>query len=204
MSHPLDAMRALERLLHGLAHDLSNPLSAVIGYTQLAAIEADPARRAKYLDAVLSQAAAIKASLNDLQLAATTAPAQRESVALGDVVALAAMGTAARVEGTASFEVKGDRDALVTALRKLIDNAGPTAVVRVVEGGLEVQDDGPGFTAEALLRGCEPSFTTRRTGNGVGLGLPVALAVAERHGGTLELSNRREGGALVRLMLPRP
>jgi signal transduction histidine kinase len=65
-----------------------------------------------------------------------------------------------------------------------------------------VADDGPGFDADSLPRVFEPLVTTRTSG--VGLGLALVKGVTERHGGTVEASNRPGGGALVRLLLPRP
>ncbi len=66
---------------------------------------------------------------------------------------------------------------------------------------LIVEDDGPGFSAEALKRGLEPFFTTK-SGEGAGLGLAMVFDHAALAGGTVQLSNRPEGGARVVLRLP--
>jgi len=66
-----------------------------------------------------------------------------------------------------------------------------------------VDDDGPGFSPEALQRVFEPFYTTKPVGTGTGLGLSVSLGIAERHGGTLLAANRSaSGGARVTLVLP--
>lgn len=227
MSHPLDALRALERTLGGVAHDVSNPLAAIIGYAQLASVEADAARRGRYLEAVLSQAEAIRRLVNHLQSAASTTPAPDTHLRLSDVASLAALGAGQALGGKLSVdveqdaEVQGDREALVNAVRCLLDNAAAAiaglsdgrVVLRVArgqgQGSVSVLDNGPGFTAEARANAFTPDFTTRRTGNGIGLGLCVALAVAERHGGGLTvlpggLSPDEVGraGAGVQLWLP--
>lgn len=69
------------------------------------------------------------------------------------------------------------------------------------EAGVDVlvRDTGPGFTHEALARACEPFFSTKRLGTG--LGLANVKRLAEAHGGALLLANRAEGGAEVRLRL---
>ena len=62
---------------------------------------------------------------------------------------------------------------------------------------LRVTDDGPGFSAEALRRGCESFFSEQKSAEHFGLGLTVASMLARLHGGSLELANTTSGGALV-------
>lgn len=64
---------------------------------------------------------------------------------------------------------------------------------------LTVADDGPGFSPEALARGCNPYFGERRSAEHFGLGLHIARTLARRHGGDVALANREEGGALIAL-----
>ncbi len=62
---------------------------------------------------------------------------------------------------------------------------------------LRVTDDGPGFSAEALRRGCESFFSEQKSAEHFGLGLTVASMLARLHGGSLVLANDTSGGALV-------
>lgn len=62
---------------------------------------------------------------------------------------------------------------------------------------LSVTDDGPGFTPEALHRGCDPFFSENKSAEHFGLGLNVSSVLCGLHGGSLELSNREAGGACV-------
>ena len=69
---------------------------------------------------------------------------------------------------------------------------------------VEVQDDGPGIAPEHAAHVFERFYRgdpARSRGSGAGLGLPIARAIAEAHGGTLELV-RAAPGALFRLTLP--
>jgi len=67
---------------------------------------------------------------------------------------------------------------------------------------LEVADDGPGFSPDALAHLFEPFFSTKP--NGTGLGLPTSRRYVEAHGGTIDFSVSTDlGGALVRVRLPR-
>lgn len=71
-------------------------------------------------------------------------------------------------------------------------HSGPacTATLRVV-----VQDDGPGFSANALRHGCSPFFSESKDAGNFGLGLNIARLLSEKHGGSLVLANEKGGGA---------
>jgi signal transduction histidine kinase len=102
---------------------------------------------------------------------------------------------------------------LQRALRNLIDNAlryGGSARVSLVRHGgmarLRIEDDGPGIPDADIGRMTDP-FTrgdpSRNKGTGgTGLGLALARAIAEQHGGTLVLANRPEGGLRAEITLP--
>ena len=67
---------------------------------------------------------------------------------------------------------------------------------------VEIEDTGPGITQENLAKIFDPFFTTKPTGVGTGLGLPVTKKIVELHGGTIEITNRRDStGVRVALML---
>jgi len=65
---------------------------------------------------------------------------------------------------------------------------------------IEVRDTGPGIPRAILPRVFEPFFTTKETG--AGLGLAISAGIIERFGGRISASNRREGGAAIRIVLP--
>lgn len=71
--------------------------------------------------------------------------------------------------------------------------------ISVREGrlALSVADDGPGFTPEALRRGCDPFFSENKSAEHFGLGLNVSSILCGLHGGALELGNGSTGGARV-------
>lgn len=153
---------------------------------------------------------------------------QVEDVAVGQVVQDAldtvrpqpgARGTALAAEVEAGLPtVRMERDKLHQVLVNLLLNAVDAArgrdgacvrlsVRAMDEGGragveLCCEDNGDGFSAEALARALEPFYTTKEVGRGTGLGLATCLSVVEAAGGRLELSNRPEGGARVRVWLP--
>ncbi len=66
---------------------------------------------------------------------------------------------------------------------------------------LTVSDNGPGFASQVLTRVFEPYVTTKATGTG--LGLAIVKKIIEEHGGRIDVSNRREGGARISILLTR-
>jgi len=147
----------------------------------------------------------------------------REPVDLAALCAALVDAAGARHEGVA-FRFTADKalstvvgvpERLEAALRNLLDNAaafalegtGPPRVevhLAAADGGLsvEVRDSGPGIAAADLPRVFERYFSRRH--GGTGLGLPLARAVAEAHGGRLEALPGLAGaaGARLRLWLP--
>ena len=109
-----------------------------------------------------------------------------------------------------SLPTLGDDDLLYRAVYNVLVNAlqaiGEQGRV-VVQGQVredgqtifEVMDSGPGF-ADYCLKALDPFYTTKD--NGTGLGLPIVQSIITSHGGRLELENSREGGALIRFVLP--
>src|SRR5690606_18967832 len=67
---------------------------------------------------------------------------------------------------------------------------------------VEVSDDGPGVPEDMQARIFDPFFTTKPVGRGTGLGLSVAYAIAQEHGGQISVAPREGGGASFRLELP--
>ncbi|MPT39689.1 MAG: histidine kinase, partial [Achromobacter sp.] len=66
---------------------------------------------------------------------------------------------------------------------------------------LTVSDSGPGFEPQVLTRVFEPYVTTKSAGTG--LGLAIVKKIIEEHGGRIDVSNRREGGARVSILFTR-
>ena len=106
-----------------------------------------------------------------------------------------------------------DPEGMRLCLQVLLDNAvkhtpaGTHIVLSggpALQGGIEilVSDDGPGVVEEDLPRLFEKAYRGRGATGGSGLGLYMARAVLDEHGGTLSVQNRPEGGAVFRIWLP--
>ena len=69
---------------------------------------------------------------------------------------------------------------------------------------ITIDDEGPGFGGESLAKASEPFFTTKPQGKGSGLGLAMVSTFLNQCSGTLDIKNRPQGGASVRLLMRNP
>ena len=114
-------------------------------------------------------------------------------------------------------QVMGDEPRLVQAIVHALANAAvavgdvttrpPLIEIRTSttpsgDAAIEIRDNGPGFPPELMARLGEPFVSTRAQVGGSGLGLFISRGIVDAHRGVLELENAREGGAVVRMILP--
>ncbi len=217
--HRLEQQRrlgALGEMSAVLAHELRNPLASLKGHAQLLAerLEAGSAARSK-AELVVSEAQRLEALTTDLLDFARSGPIDRRVV---DPVVLltscaeevARGGFAVRSEGspsTWSLDEGRMRQALTNVLRNARqaspEGTRPEAVVGRDDGTLvfTVRDYGTGLVPGDEQKIFNPFYTTRTSGTG--LGLAVALRVAEMHGGTITAGNHPAGGAVFRIAIPK-
>ena len=68
---------------------------------------------------------------------------------------------------------------------------------------VQIQDEGPGMNKETISRIFDPFFTTKEVGKGLGLGLPICQAIAERHNGMITLETEPNKGSTFTVQLPK-
>ena len=200
-------------MLGAIGHDLKTPLAALRVRIESVEDEAERAKMAatiediaRSLDDILSLARVGRPSdpLEPTELGALAASVVEEYEDRGEPVTLA---DAPRI----ALPLRATW--LRRAMRNLIDNAlryGGEARVSLAREGpnavIHIDDDGPGIPEGDIARMLEP-FTrleaSRNTATGgAGLGLTLARAIAEQHGGELTLANRLEGGLRASISLP--
>ncbi|MEM1428292.1 MAG: ATP-binding protein [Pseudomonadota bacterium] len=225
LSFQNEKMSALGGLLAGVAHELNNPLSVVVGHALMLQEEAgDPAmrRQVKKISAAAERCARIVKTFLSM---ARQAPAQVEPVDLNEIVQVATEvarygddAHAVRIKMNLAPDlplIEADADQLTQLAVNLIINAEQAIAAsghgdRVVlstaaeAGGvcLVVEDNGPGVPADVRKRIFEPFFTTKGVGQGTGLGLSMCHQIAAAHAGTIRLEDVEGGGARFILDLP--
>ncbi|MDX1593306.1 MAG: HAMP domain-containing sensor histidine kinase [Gammaproteobacteria bacterium] len=217
-------LASIGEMASGLAHEINNPLNNVLAYLKLVRRElpgeADGLRRD--VDAAREEALRAATIIRGVLDFARQAPARIEPFAVAGWLAecAGAVADAARQRGVDvrlddradGARCAGDRGQLRQVLVNLLLNAvqaspdGATVdlMACVNDGWLEVRvgDRGSGLPEDDRERLFEPFYTTKPVGAGTGLGLAVALGLAEQNGGRLELGDRDGGGAEARLVLP--
>jgi signal transduction histidine kinase len=212
-----ERLALLGRMTSSLAHEVRNPVAAIRLHAQL--LE----RRTSGEDGVavreiIAEAGRVDSLVRQWLYFAkptTVAMSSFDWTGLLDEVA-ASLESQARHAGVeivverGSFrnEAVGDRERMRQAIANLLQNAiqqmpdGGVATLRVTARGVDVDDEGRGFTAEALGRFGEPFFSERE--GGMGLGLAVALEIVRAHGGRLKVENLARGGARVSIEFSSP
>ncbi len=217
-------------LLASIAHELNQPLGAILSNTETAELMLQS--QAPDLEEFKTILADIKRAdqratdvIQRLRRLLTKTQAEAQSVDLNEIVRevigiLAAQAAAHNVTlKTALIPqpliVKGDRVQLEQVILNLVANAIDALAkaatdnrrIKVRTGLLDdntaelsVSDNGPGVRPDVLKQIFEPFFTTKQ--GGMGMGLAVSRTIVKAHGGRLSAENRANGGAIFRLTLP--
>jgi two-component system NtrC family sensor kinase len=221
-----DRLAELGRMVTGIAHELSNPLTSILGYAQRLLLRSDSTGDYHEARQIFQEAERATAILRQLLLSATESRPERRRVALNQVItrslelqcfSLAAGDVHVQLdlEPVLPF-VLGDAGQLQQVLMNLIGNArqaieeqGKGGTIRVKSARasdkrvlLQVSDDGPGIPHAIQARIFDPFFTTKPPGSGTGLGLSIVLGIVREHGGQLHLTSKPGRGTIFSIELP--
>ncbi|HJL05142.1 MAG TPA: HAMP domain-containing sensor histidine kinase [Polyangiaceae bacterium LLY-WYZ-15_(1-7)] len=220
-------LASVGRLAAGIAHEIGNPLAAILGLTEIARdADLDAEERDEFLARIQTETERIHRIIRDLldfarQEQEPGAGDGERRADLGQVVA-DAVHLVAPQKDTAKLRierrveevppVRGSADRLTQVVLNLLLNAADAVegegdvVVEVAREGeevvLSVSDTGPGIPEDVLEELFEPFVTTKPVGQGTGLGLAVCHTIVERVGGTITAENAEGGGARFVIRLP--
>jgi signal transduction histidine kinase len=216
-------LASIGELAAGVAHEINNPLFAILGLTEFLLEDAEPGSKARErLEVIRTTGLEIKDIVRSLLDFARERSDELITVSLADVarqtVELFRRTSAAKhVEFVERYPeeptaVEASPNQLKQIFVNLFSNArqamsgGGVVTVEVVREGehvvARVADDGPGIPDGTLPRIFEPFYTTKRDLGGTGLGLSVSLGIAQAHGGSLTVRSQPGEGACFTLSLP--
>ncbi|HZE26326.1 MAG TPA: PAS domain S-box protein [Terriglobales bacterium] len=220
-----ERLAAMGQMIGGFAHELNNPLTAILGVSELLQDGEASEARIKQLGMLHQQARRATEIVQNLMYFSRP-PAPGESlVNLGELVdrTLHLHAYSLRKNNiTVDFlkedglpQVSGDPHQLMQVFHNLILNAEQAIREARDKGTLRIrlgkkensvwasfQDDGPGIAPEILPNIFDPFYTTKRPGRGTGLGLSICKAVLKEYGGNVEGASAPGGGAAFTVYLP--
>lgn len=220
-----ERLAAMGAMIGGVAHELNNPLTSILGVSELLQ-DTETSETARKQLAMLQQQARRAAEIVQNLTYFSRPPAPGKSkINLTEVVerTLNLHAYSLRKNNITVDFLKedgvpyalGDPHQLMQVFLNLILNA-EQAIREVREKGtlrirmgrsennvwVSFHDDGPGIAKENLASVFDPFYTTKRPGRGTGLGLSICKSVMKEHNGSMEVANSAEGGAVFTVTLP--
>ncbi len=220
-----ERLAAMGQMIGGVAHELNNPLTSILGVSELLQDGETNETARKQLGMLQQQARRAAEIVQNLTYFARPPAPGKSPVNLVEVVErtlnLHAYSlrknniTVDFLKETGLPYALGDPHQLMQVFLNLILNAEQairearergTLRIRLGKSNTSVwasfQDDGPGIPAQTLPSIFDPFYTTKRPGRGTGLGLSICKAVIKEHSGSVEAANAPGGGAVFTVTLP--
>jgi len=218
-----EKMSAVGQLIAGVAHELNNPLTAILGYAQLLESEGLNQRAQDYIGKLFKQAQRTHRVVQNLLSFARQRKPEREDVDIRKVLDetltlrdydLKTNNIRVQLETPQEpMAVVADPHQIEQVFLNIINNAVDAILETGRNGKLQIRvyvqdgqvctqftDDGPGIKDPKRI--FDPFYTTKSVGKGTGLGLSICYGIVKEHGGDITANNAPEGGAVIEVRLP--
>ncbi len=220
-----ERLAAMGQMIAGVAHELNNPLTAILGVTELMRDQTADETSRRQLDLAHRQARRAAHIVQSLLVFSRPATPRNTLLHLGDLLqrtlqlhehSLRSNHVQVDLVGRPDLPtVLGDSNQLTQVFLNLIVNAEQAIREIRDQGTLRIrlgvvgdrvlvtfQDDGVGIRRETLSRIFDPFFTTKRPGRGTGLGLSICMAIVREHNGDISAQPLPDGGSVFTVSLP--
>ncbi|WP_019123294.1 transporter substrate-binding domain-containing protein [Brevibacillus massiliensis] len=217
-----DRLRSLGRLMLGIAHEIRNPLTSILAYTELLPKKFDnPEFRTFFALQVSSEITRLNSLVNDLLDYARPRKSEPSVFSVLEVVTSILQLFRQKInekdihidlELDEKLEVIADKQQIKQVLMNIILNAiqavennGKLKITGSCKGGvtvIEIADDGCGIAEEEFSKIFEPFYSNKA--NGTGLGLPISYQLVKENLGTIDVISTKESGTTMIVTLPGP